>query len=124
MSAITPNARNHEGLNAKDSRFVDVPDLPWEDTKFPGVKVKTLLVDESSGLLTVLLKMDPGARLPRHEHVLIEQTYVIDGEQAEGPQLGWSGEFLTCQSLPPTPDIKAGLAYQNASPRRNGKLEK
>ena len=46
MSAITPNAKNHEGLNAKDSRFVDVPDLPWEDTKFPGVKAKTLLVDE------------------------------------------------------------------------------
>ena len=45
MSAITPNARNHEGLNTKDSRFVDVPGLPWEDTKFPGVKAKTLLVD-------------------------------------------------------------------------------
>ena len=54
MSAVTPNATNHAELNAKDSRFVDVPNLPWEDTKFPGVKAKTLLVDKTSGLLTVM----------------------------------------------------------------------
>ena len=94
MSAITPNASGHEGLNIKDSRFVDVPDLPWEDTKFPGVKAKTLLVDTSSGLLTVLLKMDPGARLPDHEHVLIEQTYVIEGKLVDPDGVCTSGNFV------------------------------
>ena len=43
MVAITPNAGNHAGLAAKASRFVNVFDLPWEKTKFPGVEAKTLL---------------------------------------------------------------------------------
>ena len=94
MSAITPNAGNHGELDARDSRFVDVPDLPWEDTKFPGVKAKTLLVDPSSGLLTVLLKMDPGARLPDHEHVLIEQTYVIEGQLVDPDGVCTAGNFV------------------------------
>ncbi len=56
------------------SRFVDVERLPWEKTRYPGVETKTLLVDRKSGLLTLLMKMAPGARLPDHEHVEIEQT--------------------------------------------------
>lgn len=94
MSALTPNAGNHEGLGPMDSRFVDVPGLPWEDTKFPGVKAKTLLVDGRSGLLTVLLKMDPGARLPDHEHVLIEQTYVLEGKLVDVDGVCTAGNFV------------------------------
>jgi anti-sigma factor ChrR (cupin superfamily) len=79
MTAITPNAKNHDGLGPLFSRFVRVSELPWEKTKFPGVETKTLLIDKSSGMLTCLMRMAPGARLPDHEHVLIEQTYVIEG---------------------------------------------
>ena len=79
MSAITPNARHHVGLAPLMSRFVRVADLPWEKTSFSGVETKTLLLDKSTGLLTVLLKMAPGARLPDHEHVLIEQTFMLEG---------------------------------------------
>lgn len=78
-NAVTPNAMNHQGLSDRASRFVDVPNLPWEATKFEGVETKTLMVDRDSGLLTVLLKMAPGTSLPDHEHVLIEQTYVLEG---------------------------------------------
>ena len=31
------------------------------------------------GLVTVLLRMAPGAILPDHEHVLVEQTYMLEG---------------------------------------------
>jgi anti-sigma factor ChrR (cupin superfamily) len=61
------------------SRFVDVESMPWEKTAYPGIVQKTLLVDKASGLITALMKMDPGARLPDHEHVLIEQTWVLEG---------------------------------------------
>ena len=61
------------------SRFVDVQKLPWEKTRFPGIEQKTLLLDKASGLLTALMKMAPGVRLPDHEHVRIEQTYVLEG---------------------------------------------
>ncbi len=57
------------------------------------------MVDRESGLLTVLLKMDPGASLPDHEHALVEQTYVIEGRlvDSEGPEMGLEvgpGEFV------------------------------
>lgn len=78
-SAVTPNAKNHAHLPPMATRFVDTASLPWEQTKFPGVEIKTLLLDKKSGLVTVLLRMEPGAQLPDHEHVLIEQTYVIEG---------------------------------------------
>jgi len=79
MAGITPKASNHANLPPQASRFVDVVALPWEKTSFPGVEAKTLLIDRDSGLLTVLLKMGPGAKLPDHEHVLIEQTYLLSG---------------------------------------------
>ena len=79
MTAITPNAPNHDNLELLSSRFVDVESLPWEPTEFPGVEAKTLLVDEATGLLTALMRMAPGARLPDHEHVRIEQTLILEG---------------------------------------------
>ena len=79
MTALTPNAPEHAGLGPLASRLVDVANLPWEKTKFPGVEVKTLMIDKESGLLTALMRMAPGARLPDHEHVLVEQTYVLEG---------------------------------------------
>ncbi len=79
MSAVTPLAENHARLGALASRFVEVDALPWARTRFPGVEVRVLLEDRASGLLTTLLRMAPGARLPDHEHVRIEQTYVLQG---------------------------------------------
>ena len=79
MSAVTPKAANHVNLPPLASRFVDVAALPWETSVYPGVQTKTLVVDRTSGVLTMLLKMAPGAKLPDHEHVLIEQTFVLEG---------------------------------------------
>jgi len=68
-----------EQLNALSSRFVDVEHLSWEKTAYAGIEQKTLLVDKQTGLITALMRMAPGARLPDHEHVKIEQTYVLEG---------------------------------------------
>ena len=61
------------------SRFVDVEHLPWKKTRYPGVEQKTLLVERDTGMLTALMRMAPNARLPDHQHVRIEQTYVLEG---------------------------------------------
>ena len=79
MSAVTPNAADHASLSPFASRFVQVDALPWEKTRHAGVETKALVTDPASGLLTVLTKMAPGARLPDHEHVLVEQTLVLEG---------------------------------------------
>jgi anti-sigma factor ChrR (cupin superfamily) len=76
------------------SRFVDIAALPWMKTAYPGVEVKTLLVDRTSGLLTVLLKMGPNVKLPDHEHVLIEQTYLLEGSLICGEGKVTAGNFV------------------------------
>jgi anti-sigma factor ChrR (cupin superfamily) len=95
MSAVTPKAPDHGSLPPLASRFVDVARLPWDASeRHPGVETKTLLVDRSSGLLTMLLRMAPGAKLPDHEHVLIEQTYVLEGSLVCGEGVCRAGEFV------------------------------
>lgn len=98
-TAFTPNAKNHANLGPLASRVVKANDMPWEPIRYPGVYVKTLMLDRQSGLLTVLLKMEPGAELPDHEHALMEQTYVLEGRlvDRDGPESGLSvgpGEFV------------------------------
>jgi len=91
---MTPMANNHAGLPPLASRFVQVAALPWEKTRFAGVEAKTLLVDHHTGVVTSLLKFAPGAKLPDHEHVLIEQTYVLDGSLVCGEGECKAGEFV------------------------------
>lgn len=93
-TAVTPNATNHEGLGPMASRFVETHEMPWEKTRYPGIEAKTLLVDRRTGLLTVLLKMAPGALLPDHEHVQIEQTFVIEGALVCGEGTCSAGNFV------------------------------
>ena len=98
-TAITPHAAAHAALPPLASRLVDVEALPWQGTRFAGIEVKTLLFDRASGLATSLLRMAPGATLPEHEHVLIEQTWVIEGHLVDrsGPDEGIeckAGQFI------------------------------
>ena len=59
-----------------------------------GMQTKTLLVEPDSGLLTMLLQMAPGAKLPDHEHVLIEQTWVLQGSLVCGEGVCKAGDFV------------------------------
>ena len=94
MSAATPKATNHAALPSLASRFVDVASLPWEKTRFPGVEAKTLLFDRESGVVTSLMKFAPNARLPDHEHVRIEQTYVLEGSLVCGEGECKAGQYV------------------------------
>ena len=71
----------------------------WQKTRFPGCEAKTLLFDHKTGLMTALMRFAPGAVLPDHEHVNIEQTYVLEGSlvDKEGPAKGIAckaGEYI------------------------------
>lgn len=96
MTAVAKAETKPDDLS---SRVVYPKDIAWQKSRFPGCWTKPLLVDKASGLATLLFKMDPGAELPDHEHVLIEQTYVLEGSLAdkEGPDAGIevkAGEFV------------------------------
>lgn len=79
MAAQTPFLAGQEKLAELDSRYVETSGLPWKPTPTPGIDMKVLLEDKESGLLTALFRWEPGTELPLHEHVEIEQTYVLEG---------------------------------------------
>ena len=79
MAASTPLLKQESMLGALDSRYVDVDDIPWKPTQCEGVQMKVLVEDSEAGLLTALFKWEPGAVLPMHEHIDLEQTFVLEG---------------------------------------------
>jgi predicted ChrR family anti-sigma factor len=48
-----------------------------------GVDVLYLYKDEASGSSCALLKYQPGAEVPEHEHHGFEHVYVLSGEQSD-----------------------------------------
>jgi anti-sigma factor ChrR (cupin superfamily) len=65
-------------LSETASCFVDVPSIPWKPTPTKGIDMKVLMSRED-GLMTALFRWQPGTVLPLHEHVEIEQTFVLEG---------------------------------------------
>lgn len=86
MTATTPFLSNEDMLGPLASRYVDVDRLPWKPTPCPGIDMKVLLEDKETGLLTALFRWQPGSELALHEHVEVEQTFVLEGglEDDEG----------------------------------------
>ncbi len=78
-AAHTPHLAGEDKLDPMKSRYVEVDSLPWKPTQSKGIEMKILLKDESTGLMTALFRWQPGARLALHEHVEIEQTFVLQG---------------------------------------------
>ena len=79
MTATTPFMQGAERLGPLDSRYVDVASLPWKPTPCPGIDMKILMEEPETGLMTALFRWQPGSELALHEHVEIEQTFVLEG---------------------------------------------
>jgi anti-sigma factor ChrR (cupin superfamily) len=79
MTATTPFLKKAESLGPLASRYVEVDSLPWKPTPCAGIDMKVLLEDPDTGLLTALFRWQPGSELALHEHVEIEQTFVLEG---------------------------------------------
>jgi anti-sigma factor ChrR (cupin superfamily) len=75
------------------AHYIDAPNMPWETTKFPGIKIKVLYAD-NDGATTALFKLDPGAIVPLHEHTALEQTYVIEGSLEDHEGKCGPGQFV------------------------------
>lgn len=94
MNAVTPFHPQHDLLGDDESRYVDVQSIPWKPTPTPGIDMKVLMQDESSGLLTALFRWQPGTQLPLHEHVEIEQTYVLSGSIVDDEGEAREGDYV------------------------------
>jgi anti-sigma factor ChrR (cupin superfamily) len=94
MTARTPDWNAENDLTPRASRYLKMDALPWRQTSFPGVEIKVLLEDKDTGLMTTVTRMAPGAELPLHEHVAIEQTYVLEGRLVDEEGEVKAGEYV------------------------------
>lgn len=101
MSALPKDAPARGIWDATDlppgdlaSRYVDVEVLGWKPTPTPGIDMKILLKDEASGLMTALFRWAPGTALELHEHVDIEQSYILEGSLVDEEGECTRGNFV------------------------------
>jgi quercetin dioxygenase-like cupin family protein len=59
-----------------------------------GIAIKRLYVDQPGETQTLLIRMDPGAKLPPHNHVGPEQCLVLQGEVWDDGQLFRTGDYV------------------------------
>ncbi len=94
MTATTPFLKDAERLGPLASRYVEVESLPWKPTPCAGIDMKILLEDPESGLLTALFRWQAGAELALHEHVEIEQTFVLEGSLVDEEGEVRAGDYV------------------------------
>jgi anti-sigma factor ChrR (cupin superfamily) len=94
MTASTPHLANEAMLGPLASRYVKVDDLPWKPTPCAGIDMKILLEDTDTGLMTALFRWQPGAELTLHEHVEVEQTFVIEGSLVDDEGEVTAGNYV------------------------------
>jgi anti-sigma factor ChrR (cupin superfamily) len=82
--------------------------MPWRPTGIPGIQCKVLSKDDARGYRTSLLRMEPGAVLPPHRHMALEEVFMLDGDfSVEGRGFG-PGDY--CRS-------EAGTVHQAGTTR-------
>jgi anti-sigma factor ChrR (cupin superfamily) len=80
-------------LDAMASRFVEIEALPWIESA-PGHKMKLIYHDPATDMLTIMSKLEPGARIPPHTHEDVEQTFVLEGSLVDDEGECKAGNFV------------------------------
>jgi anti-sigma factor ChrR (cupin superfamily) len=80
-------------LDAPAKYTVAADEGQWLEPPLPGIRVKILAVDHKRGLMTMLLRAEPGARYPPHHHSAPEECYVIGGSVVIGGRVLRPGDF-------------------------------
>jgi mannose-6-phosphate isomerase-like protein (cupin superfamily) len=65
-------------------------EAPWIQMPFPGVAMRRLIGDK-----TLMVRMQPGAVFPRHDHPAAEQCYVLEGSLTDSDGVTvYAGDFV------------------------------
>ena len=80
-------------LGALASRFIETENVPWIQNG-PGHKSKVIYYDPATEMLTIVSKLDPGARIPPHTHEDLEQTFVLEGSLVDDEGECRPGNFV------------------------------
>jgi quercetin dioxygenase-like cupin family protein len=84
--------------NTMENQIFRGSEAEWRPLNEPGVTgvyIKTLMWDdEQKRSPTMLLKFDPGARYPVHDHPAGEEIYVLEGDIRLGKDHLHAGDYL------------------------------
>ena len=93
----------------------------WENVA-PGISVKLLANDGERHVVSMLVRLDPGASYPAHTHAGVEELHLLEGElwiddrklvpgdynygkPGEGDDRVWSETGCTCVLITSTKDV-------------------
>ncbi len=82
--ARTDNMGQFVSILASEGRWLELGE---------GVLLKQLHVDQATGVATSLVRMMPGTALPGHQHIGVEQFFVIEGDCNVAGQKLTSGDY-------------------------------
>ena len=82
----------HRDTSLRGMVFVRASQGEWHELS-EGMFVKQLFADKKAGTVTTLVKMLPGARVPRHRHHGVEQCLVLEGDFHVGDEVFGPGDF-------------------------------
>ena len=95
-------------MGAIEKSEKDIESIEWIKLPSPGCSIKILGRNEETGACSVLVKLEPGAELPRHGHPSTEQNMCLDGEvEIEGKKYGPGSYFYRPPTIEHGP-LKAG----------------
>ena len=94
---------------------------PWEEVA-PGISCKLLATDEEKHIVSMLVRLAPGAHYPAHTHASVEELHLLEGElwidgrklrpgdynrgePGAGDQSVWSETGCTCVLITSTQDV-------------------
>ena len=80
----------------------------WVDLPVPGLSTRVLFEDRARGLRTSLLRLEPGAVIPRHVHPAVEECYVLEGDIETDGQWFGVGDYVR---------YAAGTTHESVSSR-------
>ena len=78
---------------APSSHTITSADGEWVETAVSGVRMKILAIDRARDRVTMLLRGEPGARIPAYLHSGPEECYVISGSLIVEGRVLRAGDF-------------------------------
>ncbi len=108
-NAAAPSAALRDQLLSRIAATAQEPKVVTAKTLLPNVDIraqeghwqqlsekvfcKTLFADPHTGLVTSLVKLEPGGFLPRHRHLGVEQTLVVEGDCIVNGHVFYPGDY-------------------------------
>ena len=65
----------------------------WQDTPFPGIRIRILFLDRANNRCTILARMEPGRTFPSHAHTSPEESLVLEGDLRCGNRVLRAGDY-------------------------------